>query len=126
MIEVSFACNDSRGHFAGHVLMLDFTADDPFETELRAYHEDIGSLGNGLAMARTDELVQLKTADVTCVVAICRGWSHWAGNMFWESCAMAEPDARVLARFALAHGFHAEEWNSEGIFADIVKAAKPR
>jgi hypothetical protein len=115
-LDVSFACNDDRGHFDGRFEHIDFHSD----------------LGIEASLVGPSTMLQITTpngpeAQVTTVLVggtlrlSATGHRRWEGNMAWDGCSMRLSAARVLLLWLLHRGFTVEEQALEGPLVDILE-----
>lgn len=109
-VTVHFACNDSRGNFAGFTTAVDFQCvDDSHVSLLTPYLDTVDVFG-------------LRGAELTIHGRSFpfSGRRRWTGNMAWDSVDVSLVDARSLFEHLVAHGWTIDEADEEGPLSDLV------
>jgi hypothetical protein len=110
VITVHFACNDSRGNFAGVASAADFQGVDDSHVSLLSPYLDSGEV-----LGLDDSALTIHGRSYPCSRR-----RRWTGNMAWDSVDIQLEDARSLFVHLLNHSWTVDEADEEGPLSDLV------
>lgn len=102
MITVMFACNGERGQ-----------ATEAIE-EVAIDSECIRLSGPVLTYREYDDYLRVGRCKFTH-----HGMQTWVGNWCWDAAQFEEENAKRLIRYLFERGWKAEEWPTEGPWAEL-------
>lgn len=103
-VTVLFCCNDDHGNFTNTVGQIDIS------------DENIHILGRPVALHEGKKLMVGRRRFEH------HGIQEWVGNWCWNAAQMSEDEARRLITYLLNRGWWAEEYPTEGPWADLFTA----
>lgn len=108
---VMLCCNDDRGNRTNAVEQVEFST--------RKYRSTLeGRRIRFVDLSSKPDRPIIKLGYRTFAV---RGPSTpWVGNIFWDAVKMELPDALRLFAYLIERGYQAEEWTTEGPFAELL------